>query len=116
MLLWHKLVASTTGGLALCSAKHRLNRDEASNWARILRDVSDEIQEVLAGRPFILDGKGQRVVQSGSGGIPSPLFFAKDSVHDVEVERAGVNPAETIPDGPVRAQRAGPRIATKRKL
>jgi len=47
VLLWHKLVAQTTGGLALCSARHRLNRDEATSWATALRNVSDEIQSVL---------------------------------------------------------------------
>ncbi len=64
VLLWHKLVAMVTGGLALCSARHRLSRDEAQGWSRSLRNVADEIDSVVAGGPFILDDKGQRVVKS----------------------------------------------------
>ena len=64
VLLWHKLLAQQTGGLALCSVKHRLNRDEATGWSTMLRNVADEIDSVIAGTGFILDERGQRVVQS----------------------------------------------------
>ncbi len=62
VLMWHKLVAQTTGGLALCSARHKLNRAEALDWVEKLRNVSDEIDSVIQGRGFILDDRGQRVV------------------------------------------------------
>lgn len=66
VLLWHKLIALTTGGLALCSVKHRLNREEAVSWVQSLRNVADEIESVMEGRGFILDERGKRVVQSAS--------------------------------------------------
>lgn len=62
ILLWHKLVAMQTGGLALCSAKHRLNVTEARGWIEALRNVSDDIEAFLKDGTFVLDGKGQRVV------------------------------------------------------
>lgn len=70
VLLWHKLVAVVTGGLALCSAKHKLNRTEAEGWVRSLRDTADEIESVIQDRGFILDSKGQRVVASTDCGAP----------------------------------------------
>lgn len=116
VLLWHKLVAQTTGGLALCSAKHRLNRDEAIGWATALRNVADEIEAVLAGHGFILDSRGQRGVGSGyraalvNAGLPmeprsdgldfartatakSAQFFTKEAGHDEDV----TNKAKTGP-------------------
>lgn len=66
LLLWHKLVAQQTGGLALCSVRHRLNRDEARGWSTMLRNVADEIDSVIEGRGFILDDRGQRVVESSA--------------------------------------------------
>jgi hypothetical protein len=84
VLLWHKLVAQTTGGLALCSAKRTLPREEATRWADALQNVSDEIREVLAGRPFILDDKGQRMVGSGTAKTGSASrFFNKEGEHEV---------------------------------
>lgn len=67
VLLWHKLLAMQTGSLALCSAKHRLNRDEARGWADAARNVADDITAFLETGAFILDSKGARVVGSGVG-------------------------------------------------
>lgn len=64
VLLWHKLIAMCTGGLALCSARHRLNRDEAKGWSTTLRNVADEIDAFLLDGTLILDDKGQRVIKS----------------------------------------------------
>lgn len=77
ILLWHKLLAMQTGGLALCSAKHRLNRDEARGWANAARNVADDIDAFLGTGAFILDDRGARVVDcvsgngSGNGSAPT---------------------------------------------
>jgi len=82
ILTWHKLVAQVTGGLALCSARHKLNRTEALAWADGLRDVSDEIRSVVETGAFILDDKGRRVVGSkvdgpcSDGGATPPAVEA----------------------------------------
>ncbi len=62
ILLWHKLVAMQTGGLALCSAKHRLNRVEATGWVDALQNVADDMRAFLHDGTFVLDDKGQRVL------------------------------------------------------
>lgn len=62
ILLWHKLLAMQTGGLALCSARHRLNRDEARGWIDAARNVADDIEAFLETGAFILDDRGMRVV------------------------------------------------------
>lgn len=71
LLLWHKLVAMQTGGMALCSVKRKLNREEFKGWATMLRNVADEIDAFLCDGSFILDDKGQRMFPStgedGSG-------------------------------------------------
>ena len=72
VLLWHKLVAMQTGGLALCSVRHKLNRDEAMRWIEGLRNVADDIQAVVDGAPAVLDMKGQRVI-----GSPAPVTAPK---------------------------------------
>lgn len=112
VLLWHKLICSTTGGLALCSVKHRLNRDEAQGWAATLRNVADEIEAVLAGHGFILDDKGRRVVQSsGYETARGPMFFTKGGTD--------VDTGEKIPlvDNSASGRKAGGvRIATRKKL
>lgn len=64
ILLWHKLVVMRTGALALCSAKRRLNPDEARDWVDGLRAVADDIEQFLKDGTFILDDRGQRVVKS----------------------------------------------------
>lgn len=58
ILLWHKLVAQQTGGLALCSAKRKLNRDEAKGWSGMLRAVANDIDWFLKKGAFALDDKG----------------------------------------------------------
>lgn len=115
VLLWHKLVAQTTGGLALCSAKRALPRDEAMRWAEALRNVADEIGEVLAGRPFILDERGQRVVVSDSGPAPAPRFFDSKGERHVEPSKpvSGVNPQNKAVSPPT--PRAGGLRIAKRK-
>lgn len=62
-----------TGALALCSAKHRLNRDEARGWASAARNVADDIEAFLETGAFILDDRGQRVVEcvDGNGSAPA---------------------------------------------
>lgn len=62
ILLWHKLVAMQTGGLALCSAKRKLNVTEATGWVEGLRKVADDIEAFLRDGTFVLDDRGQRVV------------------------------------------------------
>lgn len=64
ILLWHKLLAMQTGGLALCSARHTLNRGEAQGWSDTARNVADDIDQFLRDGTFILDDRGVRVVQS----------------------------------------------------
>lgn len=81
VLLWHKLVAQTTGGLALCSAKKVLPRGEATLWIAALQNVADEMREVLAGRPFILDAKGQRVSDGGAKTEARVQYFDKEGAH-----------------------------------
>ena len=68
VLLWHKLVALVTGGLAMCSAKHRLNREEALSWVENLRNVADDISQFLEYDTFILDDRGRRVLNTPVAG------------------------------------------------
>ena len=84
VLLWHTLVARVTGGLALCSAKRTLPREEATAWADSLQNVADEIREVLARRPFILDDKGRRMVGCDvKAEPPTPQFFNQGAPDEV---------------------------------
>lgn len=109
ILLWHTLVARVTGGLALCSAKHRLNREEASGWAASLRNVADEIDSVVAGRGFILDDKGQRVLGSG----PSPVTGG--SVHEVEVANKPNTSASVSPAASPSTKAGGLRVVRRKR-
>ena len=84
VLLWHKLTAQTTGGLALCSVKFKLNREDTLRWIETYRNVADEMESVLAGGGFILDEKGRRLVGSTGGKKPTSRFFTKDGDADVE--------------------------------
>lgn len=130
VLLWHKLVAQTTGGLALCSAKKVLNRTEATSWVAALRNVSDEIQSVLDGAGFLLDSKGQRVVDSalsqGTGASQGrdnsdaetprrrPQFFDSKGAHDVELH---TNPLDKLtPKRAVSPKKAGGPSVAKQSL
>lgn len=115
ILLWHKLVASTTGGLALCSARHRLNRDEAKSWADTLRNVSDEIREVVEGRPFILDDKGRRVVESGIGLSPRVKSSGPEVEHDPVTHDLENTSKSGIDSGAVVRKKGGPRVLRKRQ-
>lgn len=84
VLLWHKLTAQCTGGMALCSAKHKLNKEEARGWIKRLRNVSDEIEAVIRGYGFILDDKGERVVESETAKTEhEPQFFNRESTDEV---------------------------------
>lgn len=122
VLLWHKLVAQVTGGLALCSAKRNLPRTDAVAWAETLRNVSDEIQAVLAGQPFILDDKGRPVAQSGryetvTLPAPAPKFFNKETAHEVEVAcTTAQDPSELTASqrGPQVKKTGGLRVARRK--
>lgn len=117
VLLWHKLVAQTTGGLALCSAKKALNRAEATSWVVALRNVSDEIQSVLDGAGFLLDSKGQRVSDDGAKTGRTSQFFDSKGAHDVEPH---TNPSDELTpkravSPPKKAGGLSVRVATRKK-
>lgn len=109
VLLWHKLLAQQTGGLALCSAKHRLNRDEARGWATMLRNVSDEINEFLDTGAFILDERGQRVVQSVHRAVLAAETQPRSDGTSTETATGGKGV------GAVSRKASGLRIATRKK-
>ena len=82
--MWHRLVCLTTGGLALCSAKKKLNRAEAISWIEQLRNVADDIQAALEDTDTVLDAKGRRVVGSGTRRASrGPQFFNQEGIHEV---------------------------------
>lgn len=108
LLLWHKLTAMCTGGLALCSAKHRLNRAEATGWVTALRNVSDDIQAFLDTGEFILDSKGQRMV--GCAVLSGKIDMVSQEIRD---EPAGEKPATA---GAASTKKTGGlRVATRKK-
>jgi|HubBroStandDraft_3_1064219.scaffolds.fasta_scaffold00924_15 hypothetical protein len=112
LLLWHKLIAQQTGGLALCSVKHKLNREEARGWIEALRNVSDDIQAVLDGAPPVIDSKGRRVVGLDVGTKPEPRFFSKG---DADVKQPGhVNPSMGVDGGVINRKNGGPRVLRKK--
>lgn len=115
VLLWHKLVAQTTGGLALCSAKGKLPRGEAVLWLNALRNVADEIEEVLAGRPFILDDKGQRLVDSTTAKTDrASRFFDKEGTHEVAAKPlSDTTPSKAV--SPPLPRAGGLRIAKRKQ-
>lgn len=108
VLLWHKLVAMQTGGLALCSARHRLNRDEARIWIDTLRNVADDMTQFLLDGTFILDSKGQRVVQSAGEGASPETAREVQHVATHAKPHSGTDPRAT--DRKV----GGPRVANRR--
>lgn len=108
VLLWHKLVAQQTGGMALCSARHRLNRDEAMGWATALRNVADDIETFLDIGAFTLDDRGQRVVASVSGNGGGRVA---QEVRHVENEQISPN---CFPQA-VSRKVGGLRMATRKK-
>ena len=111
VLLWHKLVAKTTGGLALCSAKRTLPRGEAVLWLNALRNVADEIESVLAGEGFILDERGQRMVRSASVNGGDSREVRDVTATDKPI--SGVVPQQAV-SPPPKTRAGGLRIA-KRK-
>lgn len=122
VLLWHKLVCQTTGGLALCSAKHRLNRDEAQGWIEYLRNVADDIQAILDGAAPVLDGKGRRMLGSGTATDGDRhRFFDKGGVHEVASKPSGKTQASQGTSTLVKEAEAavrkgsGPRVATRKR-
>lgn len=114
ILLWHKLLAMQTGGLALCSARHKLNRDEAKGWSGAARNVADDIDAFLHDGTFVLDDKGQRVVHSGTEGTTGPL--AQEDRHEVG-SKEGSDPKGRIGSEAASPTRkaGGLRVATRRK-
>lgn len=107
ILLWHKLLAMQTGSLALCSAKHRLNRDEARGWATAARNVADDIDAFLGTGAFILDDRGARVVDytSGNGSAPTAR-----EVQDV----TQATPSHSGNSGTVGRKSGGLRVARRK--
>lgn len=111
VLLWHKLLAMQTGGLALCSARHKLNRDEARGWADAARNVADDIEAFLETGAFILDDKGARVVDCAIGsnamgvktGTGGPLHVVTQPKSHAELSKATGRKA------------GGLRVATRKK-
>lgn len=108
VLLWHKLICMQTGGLALCSVKHRLNRDEALKWVAAFRNVADDIEAVLAGQPFILDDKGQRIVKSAGEETTSRAAQEVRHVEPAHIENSVEQKAPSPKAG-------GRRVATRKK-
>lgn len=117
VLMWHKMICQTTGGLALCSAKHRLNREEASRWVTYLRDAADDIQTFLDTGQFVLDSKGQRVVKSATAKTtPEPQFFSKEGEPDeVAHPKQSNQTLERSNSGATSRKIGGLRVATRRK-
>lgn len=112
VLMWHKLVCTTTGGLALCSAKRKLNPAEAMTWIDLLRTVADDIESVLHDAPAVLDAKGQRVVGSGAARADIPLPRTREAGHVV------VNKSITLREGatdPIKPRVGGPRVARRKQ-
>lgn len=108
VLLWHKLVAVCTGGLALCSAKHRLNRDEAQTWIDALENVAADIRQFLSDQTFVLDDKGRRVIGSVDGERAST---DREARHGVASEEGTPNSVS----GATGRKSGGPRVARKKQ-
>lgn len=62
-----------TGGIALCSAKRKLNRTEAVGWSSMLRSVADDIDAFLETGTFLLDDRGQPMVKSTLSRSTGPM-------------------------------------------
>ncbi len=117
LLIWHKLICQQTGGLALCSAKRKLNRDEARGWIEAFRNVADDIQAVLDGTPRIIDDRGRRVVESGTGEKPEPRFFGiSGGADEVAQHVSHVNPKLGVDGATGKDEKAsGPRPARRKQ-
>lgn len=111
ILLWHKLLAMQTGGLALCSARHRLNRDEARGWATAARNVADDIEQFLGDGTFVLDSKGARVVDCAVGSTPKGVKTGTGGPPHVVTQA----PSHSGISGTTGRKAGGLRIATRKK-
>lgn len=107
LLLWHKLVAMQTGGMALCSVKRKLNHDEFRGWATVLRNVADEIDAFLRDGSFLLDDRGQRM-------YPATVERASLSANTEAQHVTGANPQKTPDTRAVSRKAGGLRIATRK--
>lgn len=108
LLLWHKLTAMCTGGLALCSAKHRLNRTEAIGWAESLENVAADIRQFLNTGEFLLDNRGQREIKSAGEGRT-----ISTELQEIRDEPAGEKP---VTAGAASTKKTGGlRVATRKK-
>lgn len=108
ILLWHKLLAMQTGGLALCSAKHRLNRDEARGWSTAARNVADDIEAFLDTGAFILDDRGQRMVwSSGEDKVSATLNQIGERHHAPQPDPLALSAPAKIPDHPSNGKTVG---------
>lgn len=113
ILLWHKLTAQVTGGLALCSSKRMLNRAEAEDWAARLENVAADVRQFLHDATFVLDAKGQPVVQSGvKAESPTPRFFTKEGT---DVAPRNTNPSENSSNATSPHKTGGVRVATRKQ-
>lgn len=110
LLVWHKLVCLVTGGLASTYVKQGLNRETALQWVTYLRDVADEIEAVLAGRPFILDSKGRRLVQSGAASRQDTHWPEQEAHHEV----AKPTLSESSGKNATGRKAGGVRVATRK--
>jgi len=111
LLLWHKLVCMVTGGIASTYVRAGLNRETGQQWVTWLRDVADEIEAVLNGRPFILDNKGKRLVQSGAVTTDTTgTSVTQEARH--EVNEPAIQPLGSNATG---RKVSGVRVATRKK-
>lgn len=109
LLLWHKLLCLCTGDITLTYAKDGLKRSQVITWIRYLRNVADELESVLAGNGYILDGRGERVVDSGTG--PEMMGgTARGTAHE-KVATVTTDPIRKATDRKV----GGLRVATRKK-
>src|SRR5882672_4138129 len=99
-----------TGGLALCSAKRKLNRDEACGWAAALENVSADIRQFLDDGTFVLDDRGQRMVRSITA---SPDKTVRSPQEEADVVNTASNPERSSSSEAVSPRKTGGlRVAT----
>lgn len=116
VLLWHKLIAMQTGGMALCAAKHRLNQTEARGWVDAFRNVADDIEKFLTDRTFVLDDKGQRVVGSPIASSLAEGTAGTKASTTREGDHVEPGTSRNVPhQAPVPRKAGGLRVATRKK-
>lgn len=111
ILLWHKLLAMQTGGLALCSAKHKLNRAEAAMWSHNARNVADDIDAFLETGAFILDDRGARMVDCAVGSTPEGVKTGTGGPKHVAMQ---VTPSHSGNSEAVGRKSGGLRVARRK--